>query len=254
MNQVQQELATAIKTNFAMLGLNIDDPSITCNCSITPGGNKPSAPVIITTATTTPDVVSQFVAGGSTLSTDSLALNAVDPGNAPFIFPAGTTPDSIVSDQQTAAQAALEVAQAAAAKAAATLATTATVTVTSSASGGPATTVSATSSADNTTTSTSTATPDLVSSGSPVTALTPASLLESFTPRNERRGGGGHPTMERRLHTLQLDLTRTRRQSGGGGWGICGQLSGLQLTFFVVGIIIAWYVMKVSHGYATGQQ
>ncbi len=246
MDKVQQELSAAIKTNFAMLGLNIADPSISCNCSITPGGNKPAAPVTITTSPTTPAIVSQFVAGGSSVITDDLPLSLVDPGNEPFILPAGVTADSIVSAQQTAAQTALKVAEVAAAAAAARLARTATVTVTSAGSGGSSTTVSATSSADNTATSSTTSTPYL--STTTTSSGLPSPIIESFKPQSER---SRFPSVQGRLHTMQWETRGAHSRDG--GWGLCGQLSKMQFVLFIVGVFVAWYLMKLSHERATGQ-
>ncbi len=240
MDKVQQELSSAIKTNFALLGLNIPDPSISCNCTVTPGGNKPIAPITITTTPATPSVVSQFVAGGSTMTTDSLPLSLVDPGNAPFILPTGMTVEGVVAAQQTDAQKALQVAEAAAAAAAAKLATTATVTVStvsnSNSGTGLTTTVSATSSADNTTTSTTTADPYVT------TTPAPSALIESFVsrPSNHR-----YPVVGARLHTMKWDRRDTR--SSGDGWGLCRQMSGFQFALVVVTVLAAWYVLKLSH-------
>ena len=235
MERVQQELSTAIKTNFAMLGLNIADPSVVCNCSITPGGNSPLAPAPAVTSsgpTAASTIASQFVAGGSTLSTADLALNTVDPGNAPFILPVGQTADSIVAAQQTDAQKALEIATAAADAAAKKLATTATVTVTSTAnsSTGAPTSASVTSSPNTVATPTTMTIAPYATDSTAATASTPAGIIESFAP---------YPS--KRFHTMAWEDDDYRDN---GGWGLCGRLTGSHIIFLIISVVVAWYVMK----------
>lgn len=220
MDRIQQELSAAVKSNFKLLGLNITDPEVVCNCSISPGGNKPSPPPVFSG---TPQLIV-----GSGVSPTGTVLSLMDPGNASFILPAGTTAASIVAAQQTDAQKALEVAKAAAAAAAAKLATSATVTVKSVGSGDSplTTTVTATSSPDNSQTSVTVLTPYSTTTTNAPALVESFSSSESFAPFNSKR----------RLHTLKLH---------DGGWGLCGQLSGSQFFLFLVTLALGWYILKV---------
>lgn len=232
MDKIRADLATAIKTNFSLLGLNINDPSVVCDCHITPGSGGATVPAVSSTNVAPQvSIASQFIEGGSTL-TGPVPLSHVDPGNVPFILPTGV--ETIVAQQQSDAQKALKVAQDAAAEAAKKLSPT-PVSVT----------VSAPSLAVNTT-ATATATASTVAAANtvPIAANTsdtssdtiaqPAPVIEPFAPRH-----GDWPP--RRLRMNPWD-TRQQKKSG-GGWGLCGQLSFAQLVSFIVSVAIAWYVL-----------
>jgi hypothetical protein len=117
MDLVATSLQNAIQANFRKLNeLGMSSvPEVMCNCSLFKNGSKtvhgygtppqsitsvPGTLVSTTTSSTAPvvTVTPQFTPG----ETNSGALVTVDPGNIPFIFPKGITPEEIVAQQEAA--------------------------------------------------------------------------------------------------------------------------------------------------------
>ena len=249
MEKIQQELSAAVKQNFALLGLDIQDPTVTCSCTITPGAKNVIPPASAFVKPDIPSVESQFVHGASI--SGNIPLSPFDPGNVPFILPGGVTADSVIAKQQEDAQKALKVAEDAATEASKQLALRMTQ---DSAVGGATTrvqavqpvpvkvTVSVPSLAINTS---ATSAGDTVPGTSMITSnniLDTTSGLVTTAGVGSITGSTIQPLVEGfepRSHTIRQEP---------GGYGFCGKLTRNEMLLVIIAGGLAWYFWTRRRG------
>ena len=239
MDRIQNDLAAAIKNNFKLLGLDVPNPTISCDCTIHGGSSGITAPVTIPSPVA--PVQSQFVPGMTSFTaTSDMPLSLVDPGNAPFIFPNNLSEEAIVTQQQIDAQSALKVAQDAAARAAQALAPS-PVTVTVSA---PALSVNTMATNTNVTGTTSATAIDASNALTGISGVSADTGAASF---NEVMSNTGTATGA--FTTLTVPPVELVERFGGASWnqpgyGLCGKMSLNQILLIALVIIVIAYWVR----------